>query len=59
MSKHLAKVPLERALPAQFHEGYFLAGPVPERTRAANRFRYLALLADLRRQRRRVHSLAA
>jgi hypothetical protein len=59
MRNHLTRVPCEPDLPAQGEESFFLAGPPRESRRATNKFRHLALLADIRRQRPRVHSRAA
>jgi hypothetical protein len=59
MGNHLTRVPTEPDLPAQAEESFFLAGPARESRRGTNKFRHLALLADIRRQRRRVDTRAA
>ena len=59
MRTPLSKLVFQRALPAQPAEGFFLAGPRAANRRAVNKLQHDALLADIRRQSRRVRQRVA
>jgi len=54
MRDRLIKILLERARPVRPSEDFFLAGPSATARKEANRVQHATLLAEIRRQPRRV-----